>query len=1433
MSRIYDSSAITQRRKNMAQAGSFINRIQSSTNPQTSYGPLQGIYDASIINSIKMGQPKEFYRNNGCIIISNGCPCPPIAINEITSGPTPPIILAPGSVRNIQLIYGSVIVTWEVSNTGGTSTSYTVTATATGQTTVTHQGITDLTYTFATIELMSGNLYTITVIGVNSAGNGAIYDGSNPTIDAPYLKPTYTSNTPTTIGVTIVYSSYTAFSPASGTLFDSNGVQIGTGTANATTLTIASGLSSQTTYSNCYFRLINGTDTSSNSDTFSFTTLTPVIVPGSVPSITSVYGTNTNGVDVTWTAPTTGGTPTSYTITAQSAFGSTDIVPNITALTYSFDVSALTSGAPYIITVIGVNSAGNGEGYSGTPSTIYAPYAAPISILSNPLSTTSVNITFTPYTDFVITGATIVVPGATPTSISVSGNNTVIIGDGLDSATIYNNCTIRLTGNSGNTSNISDFFQIKTNSVAPQNLSVSSTTTNSVLLNFDTYTPFTPGSTTITAYNGGNSYVGTNISNGNVTIPLSSGQSYPNMYIVLTTGSIISMPSNEVSFSTPYPAPSGLSSGTSTCITQAFEFTYNDFTPVSASIMNAPSGVSITLTQSSMLKIITLTGLTPSTQYSGMQVIQFRVEGGSGELSEYANIPTFNTPAPAINGNISGLDASSGSGEIVFNYEQFLGFIPTSAVVTANIVGVPTTYTVTGNVSVFGFTLTGLGNGTTLSGITVTLRDLDNCQQSNTATYSGGSVTTKYPAPTGLYNFNLTNNSLQVGFTQYDDFEPFLENQSYTNVVATRDGNTGQPVTISQASRTGVTLTGLFVGSSYTNVILTLVSSTGQAAAGATIQDFTPSYPAPNVNEQSISTGTDSVTIPYAQYTALNPSSGTLYSNGSQIGNLQSVSETQMIINGLSSGNSYYNCYITLTDGSNTSNLSNTFFFATTGPPPPTPSAPAFQNYSNLQETTVEVNYTSYTGFDNSNPPTSGTFSAYNNSTASYINLPGLSANSTTLYVTGLDQGTYYTQCTFIISDGNQTSDTASSSDFTTTSPPPPSYPSPFITNISYSGTNATITYNDYSQELGSFGTPNGGTLYLNSGAYSVNATSADNTTMVVDISGAPLSTIYPNSYITVTNSNVTSNGSNSQTIITAPDNIQVTPHNLAASINYTAYANTTISNVFITDVSDSNITYSSQSILPGSFIMTGPNGGNAYLNPGTMYSVKFYVQTDAGNSLESTISFTTTDSFPAVDIPIIPTQSYPYVTSTYSGNNTPSVGVTFTFTSTYNAFYPFSPDNGELRNDMGTAQGTLGSVSTNSVTINNITPTSTIFTGYTLIINYASFYSSGTAFHFTTYPAPTGVQQTNDPVNPTPPNQVDISFSYYDTLASFNNATLILNDGTTYGTNSINYSSGSGTFSISGIPSVGSFNAYIVLINSGGYALLPSDVFPVTITSP
>jgi len=41
---IYDSSLITQRRKNTTISGSFINRIQSTTNPITGYGPTIGYF---------------------------------------------------------------------------------------------------------------------------------------------------------------------------------------------------------------------------------------------------------------------------------------------------------------------------------------------------------------------------------------------------------------------------------------------------------------------------------------------------------------------------------------------------------------------------------------------------------------------------------------------------------------------------------------------------------------------------------------------------------------------------------------------------------------------------------------------------------------------------------------------------------------------------------------------------------------------------------------------------------------------------------------------------------------------------------------------------------------------------------------------------------------------------------------------------------------------------------------------------------------------------------------------------------------------------------------------------------------------------------------------------------------------------------------------
>jgi hypothetical protein len=83
---IYDSSLITKRNQSKAISGSFINRIENPINPTTSYGPLAGIYDQSIVNSVNNGHMTEYRRNEGnCTILNAGCPCLPPSI----SPPTP------------------------------------------------------------------------------------------------------------------------------------------------------------------------------------------------------------------------------------------------------------------------------------------------------------------------------------------------------------------------------------------------------------------------------------------------------------------------------------------------------------------------------------------------------------------------------------------------------------------------------------------------------------------------------------------------------------------------------------------------------------------------------------------------------------------------------------------------------------------------------------------------------------------------------------------------------------------------------------------------------------------------------------------------------------------------------------------------------------------------------------------------------------------------------------------------------------------------------------------------------------------------------------------------------------------------------------------------------------------------------------------------
>ncbi len=77
---IYDASLITKRRMTKAQTGTFLNRIQNASQPQTGYSGSIGIYDQSIITAVKDGQMKYYRKQDGgCTLVNNGCPCTPLS----------------------------------------------------------------------------------------------------------------------------------------------------------------------------------------------------------------------------------------------------------------------------------------------------------------------------------------------------------------------------------------------------------------------------------------------------------------------------------------------------------------------------------------------------------------------------------------------------------------------------------------------------------------------------------------------------------------------------------------------------------------------------------------------------------------------------------------------------------------------------------------------------------------------------------------------------------------------------------------------------------------------------------------------------------------------------------------------------------------------------------------------------------------------------------------------------------------------------------------------------------------------------------------------------------------------------------------------------------------------------------------------------------
>jgi hypothetical protein len=177
---IYDCSLITSRERVKVTTNSFINRIQNQSNPTTSYGPMLGIYDSSIINSINNGQMKYFRRNQGCNTVDNGCPCAPINNNNNNT------IAPPGEIPYINIRYSSIIVEWGEPLTGTKPFTYTVYAISDTSTVISPPTYNTM-YVFETGTLASGIDYIFKVIASNGAGE-TVRDYNIPT-PAPYGPP--------------------------------------------------------------------------------------------------------------------------------------------------------------------------------------------------------------------------------------------------------------------------------------------------------------------------------------------------------------------------------------------------------------------------------------------------------------------------------------------------------------------------------------------------------------------------------------------------------------------------------------------------------------------------------------------------------------------------------------------------------------------------------------------------------------------------------------------------------------------------------------------------------------------------------------------------------------------------------------------------------------------------------------------------------------------------------------------------------------------------------------------------------------------------------------------------------------------------------------------------------------------------------------------
>ena len=1090
MSRIYDSSAITQRRRDQAQAGSFINRIQNPNNPQTSYGPLQGNYDASIMNSVKMGQPKEFYRNSGCIIISNGCPCPPIAVDEIVSGPTPPVILVPGSVSNITVEYGSVIVRWNAPTEGGAPTSYTLIADdqTNSANSVTITGIPSTIYTFPTYtgpavdQLTAGDEYLFSVIAVNSAGSGTAEVSSS--FYAPYIAPISTTTSveylPNRIDITL--TPYAVFIPATYILktYTNNNLS-----STSTSQTYSSDLIIVNTNLSCLNVYTFQVQLLGNLNEYSSFSVKGANVPvypygpNFLSSPNDVTNITTTTAQVNYADYTIEG----FDLTTGNAECILNSVPAIgyTQLTNtSVTLSGLREGTNYPLRSITISFRKTIQGnvITSPPKSLPAFTTANIipGSVSNILAiygTTGTNVTWVaPTTGGTVASYTLFANDQTTpaNSVTITGITDVsyifptYTGPALNQLTAGDEYLFSVTAvNSAGSgaAEVSSSFYAPYSAASGVSAQALITNANTIFINFSAYefgTGLPPTYYTVIQYTNGTYATTTTALYGTNQIAI-SGLNGTDDYSFQFQ---LSRPTDNkytsyTSLTTPtktYPAgPTNINY--SNYSTTSVKINYENFSTngyelsgATCTITNGTTTLTIqagSLTNTSVI-VESLSPVTPYANYT----ISF--SKSPYKPSAPSNLTTFTTNGIAPT-NVSALapeggtiTSSGNNATIVFNeYISGIGHPGEFNFDNTSIVSIPgASPSIESIVSTSEIYIGSLDFATTYTGCRLILKNTggDISDPSNTFT-----IVTKSSAPTGVSQISSTLNSVTCNLDPYS--LPITQIIAYDTSSGTPPYTTTYSVSI--VSQTEFIILGLTDSTSYT-VGITVFNGTYISVISASFSISTQSPPPPPPDAPaSVTLGTSSYftqPITYQPYAI--SLTGAIISGGYGYSNL---SQSGLTITGLSPGTgppSYSGLTVQVQNAGGTSSASSIPDFTTLSLPAPEETFVVGDYDSVGNTTTITVIFTSYPAYPEFNP-TSGTLQAPGVGQLGFF----LSVSATSLVMTGLGPGYYYTDCYITLTDGSYT--TPNSNTFTVPTTPiigAQQQPSPSSDPI-------TITYGD------------------------------------------------------------------------------------------------------------------------------------------------------------------------------------------------------------------------------------------------------------------------------------------------------------------------------------------------------------------------------------